>query len=163
MAFNTGRMPHGGSYEDFAELLARFYATFLPLKSRGGEDTEDFARISTHLARMARRHNVAVPAAVMKDGGISTFSTPFETLDHLNAFYRDHGLCQDGVRYAIQDSSDKNSLGQAILGILHRYKALIARFDVKEGRRLAVGIAGWIGRSEFETMDTILDPARKEI
>lgn len=163
MAFNTGRMPRVRSHEDFTELLARFYVTFLPLKSRGGEDAEDFGRISGHLARMARRYDVPVPAATAKGEIVSPFSTPAETLDHLNAFYRDHGLCQEGVPHAAQDSADKNGLGQAFLGIFHRYKALIARFDVKDGQRVAVGIESWVGRSEFEPMDEVLDPKRKEV
>jgi hypothetical protein len=161
MTFNTGRMPHGESYEDFAELLARFYVTFLPLKSRGDGDTEDFGGISEHLARMARRYNVPVPAAVMKDSAISPFSTPSEAFDHLNAFSRDHGLCQPGVPHAAQDIADKNALGQALIAIFHRYRALIARFVVEGERKVAVGIETWIGSSEFVSMDTVLDPMRK--
>ena len=163
MAFRNGPMRTGGSYEEFAELLARFHLTFEPLKARGGDDAADFKRISTALARMARRHHVPVPPATLKEHAeIERFRTPFEAMDHLDAFIRDHGLCQEGVPYALHDSQDRNALGQSLLGVFHRYKALVARFDRKDGRPVAVGIDAWIGRAEYEPLERILDPQRKE-
>jgi len=163
MGYQNGPMPHGGSYEEFAELLARFHLTFAALKERGGEDAEDFARMSEALTRMARRHRVPVPPMTLKEHPETyPFETPGEALDHVSAFYREHGLCQEGVPYAIQDSGDRNVLGQSLLGIFHRYKALVARFDEKDGRPVAVGVACWIGQSEREPLDRVLDPRRKE-
>lgn len=163
MAFRTGAMPTGGTYDEFAETLAQFYLTFAPLKERPGDDAADFGRIAEALARMARRHRVRVPPMTLKEHPeTAAFRTPGETMDHLSALVRDFGLCLEGAPHALHDSGDRNALGQAILAVFHRYRALDAKFDEDEGRTVAVGIVRWLPGGEREAMDRILDPARKE-
>jgi hypothetical protein len=163
MTFKTGAMPRGGTYEELAETLAQFHLTFSPLKERGGDDARDFARMSEALTRMARRHRVPVPPMFLKEHPeTGVFRTPSEAMDHLSAFIRDFGLCQEGDPHGTHDAGDRNALGQAILATLHRYGALIAKFDGSGGAPVAVGIDRWLGRAEREPMDRILDPARKE-
>lgn len=163
MAFRTGPMPHGGTYEEFAELLARFHLTFAPLKARGGDDARDAARIAESLVRFARRYDVPVPAAVAKeDPHVEAFRTPGEAMDGLSAFIAEHGLCQEGVAHAQHDAGDRDAIGQAVLGIFHRHKALVAKFDTEHGGIVAVGIERWMAGAERAPMARILDPARKE-
>lgn len=163
MTFKTGAMPYGGTYEEFAETLAQFHLTFVPLKDRPGDDARDFARMSEALTRLARRHRVPVPPMFLKEHrGVEAFRTPAETMDHLSAFVRDFGLGQEGTAHALHDAGDRNALGQAILAVLHRYGAVAAKFDEDAGAVVAVGIDRWIGGAEREPMERILDPSRKE-
>lgn len=163
MAFHTGSMPTGGTYEELAELLARFHLTFAPLKARAGEDAEDFACISLSLTRIARRHRVPMPAMTLKEHPeIYPFSTPFQATDHLHAFYRDHGMCQEGDPYGRADAGDRAELSQALLRVFHRYGVLVARFEDRDGAREAVGVDAWNETARYEPMEQALDPRHKE-
>lgn len=158
--FQNGPMPAGGSYEEFAELLARLYLTFLPLKERGGDDARDFGRIVAILDGFAERQAVRKPSVtVAEEDWHRPCRTIFDVQEALAEFVREFGL---GHPQGNADDLDRTELGRLMLGIFHRYKAIVADFDQdRSDRAVAVSIAARIS-SDSEPMETILDPRRKE-
>lgn len=162
MIFRTGAMRGTDfTHEEFEGLLGSFCLTFRPLEGRGGEDADAYARLLAILNGFAERHGVrpmdqvtASPRPTEHDWGLpKACMTPDAVLDHIRSFTVDFGLCQEPG----PDEEGRRALGQTILGILHRYGAIAARFDADgEGRRVAVGVRRWNGSDRYETMTAIL-------
>lgn len=122
MRFRKGQMPRGGTYEDFAALLAKLRRTFEPLKDRDGRDGQAFASIAAALDRFAARHGVITPQELLAEQAEAEgCATPFEVRTLLSAIVIDFGLChpQDGP-----DDDCRKALEHAFADILQRRGAM---------------------------------------
>lgn len=155
---NKGCMPRTDfTYEEFEGLLASFYLSLLPMRSSARKrDAKEFKSVVSVLNGFAKRYGVqkpkdaiAHPRPTEHKWGRAQKLEANMMLDALSSFWRDFGIGADPKSF---DGQERYRLGRLLLGILHRHGALKAKFDIKRGKRVAVGIESWNREKEFSLL-----------